>query len=394
MPSPFDSLTSFANQKLAALEALHRRRHLVLSERGANMRIGNLISFTDNDYLGLSTDRRVIEAACAATESYGAGAGASRLITGNHPLYTALEEKLATLKGAEAAIVFGSGFMTNCGTIPALVGPQDVIFADALIHASLHAGIKLSGAAAYFFDHNDTSDLKRLLTTYRATGNRALLLVDGVYSMDGDQAPIQELASLAEAYDTWLMVDDAHGFGTLGGGKGTVAQAGETDRVPLMMGTLSKAVGAYGGYLAAPAPVIELMKSRARSLVYTTGLPPGVIAAALMALEIIESEPDRCARPLLLARRFTDALGLSRAESAIVPLPVGDDQSALAADHALQNLGFKVAAIRPPTVPKGTARLRVSFSATHSDADVETLITAVKDLKLNDPARSEDKQAS
>ncbi len=347
------------------------------------MQANDLISFTDNDYLGLSTDPRVVEAAAAATREYGAGAGASRLVTGNHPLYTELEARLAAAKGQEAAIIFGSGYMANSGIIPALVGPGDLIIADELIHASLHAGLRLSGATAHYFAHGDADDAARLLKNHRSGARHAIVIVDGVYSMDGDRAPIQALVEMSDQAGAWLMVDDAHGFGVLGGGRGSVHEAGMTGRVPLIMGTLSKALGSYGGFLAASQPVIDLMKSRARSLIYTTGLPAGCLAAALKALDIIEAEPERCQKPMDHARYFAAALGLSAPESPIVPIMLGSESRALQADQALQSKGFRLAAFRPPTVPDGTARLRVSFSATHTDAQVKALIAAIRSLDLN-----------
>ena len=342
-----------------------------------------LISFTDNDYLGLSTDPRVIEAASAATMRYGTGSGASRLVTGNHALFEAFEEDLADFKGCEAALVFGSGFLANAGTIPALTGEGDLILADSLIHASLHAGITLSRAEAVFFPHSDCQWLDAYLTQHRSQYERVLIIVDGVYSMDGDTAPLSGLTAIAARHDAWLMVDDAHGTGTLGGGRGTAHAFGVAADVPLLIGTLSKAFGGYGGFLAANRSVIELMKSRARTFVYTTGLPPGVIAGAHAALKIMRAEPERCDRPLALAQRFTSHLGLAPATSPIVPYILGDEVRALEADAALRRAGFKVAAIRPPTVAAGTSRLRFAFSATHTEADIDRLAGAVSGLGLS-----------
>ncbi|WP_374762934.1 aminotransferase class I/II-fold pyridoxal phosphate-dependent enzyme [Yunchengibacter salinarum] len=384
---PHHSLTAFANAKLAALEARHQRRALRETARGPAMtsRVSGArrVSFTDNDYLGLSTDPETVAASVAATQRYGAGSGASRLVTGNHPLYTAVEERLARLKGAQAAIVFGSGYLANSGIIPALAGRGDLILADEKVHACIHAGIRLSPAEATFFRHNDTDHLARLLAEKRGAARHVLIVVDGIYSMDGDMAPLAALADLADQYDAWLMSDDAHGLGTVGDGRGAAHACGVADRVPLKMGTLSKAAGAYGGYLAAPAPVIELMKSRARSLIYTTGLPPGVLGAADKALEIIETDKARIARPMALARHFCTALGLPAPESPIVPLILGSEQRALDGAAALRERGFDVIAFRPPTVAPGTARLRFSFSATHRDADVDGLIAALNELNLS-----------
>jgi len=380
--SPKHSLDAFAAGKLAAAAHKNRRRRLINTARASHMRAGELISFTDNDYLGLSTDPRLIEAAEKAARDYGAGSGASRLVTGNHPLYAELEAKLAALKGTESAIVFGSGYMANSGIIPAVVGRDDLIIADRLIHTSLHAGIKLSGATSHFAPHNDVQAFEHLLASHRHSAGHALIVVDGVYSMDGDTAPLGQLNDLAQRYNAWLLVDDAHGMGVLGDGRGTAHQYGVANDIPLLMGTLSKSVGAYGGYLAASKAVCDLMVNRARSLIYTTGLPPATIAAAIAGLDIIASEPERCARPMILAKRFTDALGLAAPASPLVPIQLGSDLAAVSADLALRERGFRVTAFRPPTVPEGTARLRVSFSASHREADVDALITAIKDLNL------------
>jgi 8-amino-7-oxononanoate synthase len=246
----------------------------------------------------------------------------------------------------------------------------------------MHAGARLSGAHALTFAHNDVDHLERLLTTHRAEHRACLIETEGVFSMDGDRAPLAALARLARDRDAWLLVDDAHGFGVLGGGRGTAFESDPPVPVDLAMGTLSKAVGAYGGFVAASAPVVDLIKTRARSFVYTTGLPPSVAASAIAALERIESDPVLVAAPLQKARLFTGRLGLPAAESAIVPIVVGDPERALAASAALAERGFLVTAIRPPTVPPGTSRLRFTFTAMHDDADVMRLADAVAALGI------------
>ncbi|MEJ0010002.1 MAG: 8-amino-7-oxononanoate synthase [Alphaproteobacteria bacterium] len=371
------SLAEYCRTELAALEAAHRRRSLTESMRdGVSVTQGvqRYISFACNDYLGLSQHPAVIAAAQEALAAYGAGAGASRLVTGDHPLYAPLEAKLAAMKGQEAALVFGSGYLANIGTIPALVGKGDLILADKLVHACLLDGAQLSGATLKRFRHNDASHAQALLQEHRAGYERTLILVDHVYSMDGDVAPLAELSALAKSHDAWLMVDDAHGFGVL--------RNRDTSGVDLWMGTLSKSVGAYGGYVAGAREIIDCLTSAARSLVFSTGLPPANCAAALAALGIIEAEPQRGERALALARRFTDALGLPPAQSAIVPLILGEERAALAASDALRAQGILAVAIRPPTVPPGTARLRLAFSAAHEDAHVERLIRALKTERL------------
>ncbi|MCJ9428340.1 aminotransferase class I/II-fold pyridoxal phosphate-dependent enzyme [Kordiimonas marina] len=382
------SLNHFAVQKLAALEAKNQCRRLVDTERTAAMALSvaggpSLISFTDNDYLGLSTHPDVVEAARDAAARYGAGAGASRLVTGNHPLYAALEAKIAAIKGTEDACVFGSGYLANVGIIPTLVGKDDLILADELVHTCIHAGMQLSRARVLTFRHNDVAHATELMARERGNHGRALIVVDGVYSMDGDIAPLKDLGELALAHDAWLMNDDAHALGTIGGGRGSAHATGAEGLVPLQMGTLSKGVGAYGGYLAASKPVIDLMKTRARSFIYTTGLPPAAVGAALKALELIESDAEMVARPVKLARTFASAMGLPTPETPIVPLVIGTETDALAASARLADEGFKVIAFRPPTVPEGTSRLRFSFSASHRDEDVARLIEVATKLGLN-----------
>ncbi|MDX5932147.1 aminotransferase class I/II-fold pyridoxal phosphate-dependent enzyme [Acidiphilium acidophilum] len=370
------SLDDFATAKLAALEAGSLRRRVRQVARGVGavaVRDGvGLISFSCNDYLNLSQHPAVIEAAVAATRRYGVGAGASRLVTGDHPLYRGLEARLAALKGTADAVVFGSGYLANIGIIPALVGAGDAVFVDELAHACIWAGARLSGAAVVRFGHNDVGDLRRVMAG--CGFRRAIVATDGVFSMDGDVAPIDALAVVAAEAGAWLMSDDAHGIGVLDGGRGS-----PHDGVSLRMGTLSKAVGGYGGYLCASVPVCELIRNRARSFVYTTGLPPGVVAAAAAALDVMAGDAELCARPVRLARMFTGAVGLPEAASPIVPLVLGGAEAALAGQAELEAAGFLVAAIRPPTVPEGTARLRFAFSAAHREADVMRLAEVVRE---------------
>jgi len=378
-----DSLEKFAQAKLSELEAQSLRRWLVETDRGADAmaeRNGRtLISFCCNDYLNLSQHPEVKRAAITATEKFGAGAGASRLVTGNHSLYRELEAALARLKGAEDACVFGSGYLANLGIIPALAGPGDLILTDALSHACLMAGGKLSGAQTLIFRHNDLSHVAELLTQRRQQFRHCLILTDGVFSMDGDLAPVGELAALAQSHDAWLMTDDAHGIGVLADGRGSSAKAG----VPLQMGTLSKAVGGYGGYVCASKAVTDLIRTRARTLIYSTGLPPGVVAAAIASLEIMRRDPALCAAPVQKARRFTRAMNLPEAQSPIVPLILGDAARALAASSRLEQAGFLVTAIRPPTVPAGTARLRFTFTSAHRDDDIDRLAAVLRAAELN-----------
>jgi 8-amino-7-oxononanoate synthase len=375
------SLDDFATAKLASLEGRHLRRALVTTARRDVVveRDGRrLVSFSCNDYLGFSNHPALAEAARAAIAQYGVGAGASRLVTGNHPLYDALESRLARLKGSAGCCVFGSGYLANAGIIPALVGGGDLVLIDELAHACLWAGARLSGATVLPYRHNDLGDLRALLDERRTPHGKALILTDGVFSMDGDLAPLPALGRLARDYDAWLMADDAHGIGVIGDGRGSTFATGAAADVPLQMGTLSKAIGAYGGYLCASAPVIELMKNRARSLIYSTALPPAIVAAAIAALDLIAGNPALAAAPLAKARAFTTRAGLRPATSQIVPVIVGAAEAALVAARFLEAEGFLVVPIRPPTVPAGTARLRFAFTARHDDGDIARLADLVR----------------
>jgi 8-amino-7-oxononanoate synthase len=377
-----DSLVSFATTKLERLAKASLKRDLSCTARADGIVVERngrrLISFSCNDYLNLIQHPAIAAAAQEALARYGLGAGASRLVTGNHPLYAELEARLARLKGAESACVFGSGYLTNLGVIPALVGRDDIILIDELAHACLWGGAQLSGARLLMFRHNDVDHLRALLAQHRAAHPRALVLTDGVFSMDGDLAPLPALSRVARLYDAWLMSDDAHGIGVLGGGRGSTFAHDAPVDIPLQMGTLSKAIGAYGGYLCAAAPVIELMKSRARTFIYSTALPPAVVAAAIAALDLIERDPAYAALPLAKARTFTRRIGLPDATSPIVPVVVGEADAALAASRMLEAEGYLVVAIRPPTVANGTARLRFTFTPAHSDADIERVADLVK----------------
>jgi 8-amino-7-oxononanoate synthase len=375
------SLDDLALAKLAALESRSLRRTLVTTARDGVVveRSGRrLISFSCNDYLGLSGHPGLAEAAHKAIAAFGVGAGASRLVTGNHPLYEELEARLARLKGAAAACVFGSGYLANAGIVPALVGGGDLVLIDEFAHACLHAGARLSGATVAPFPHNDVRRLRELLVARRRGHTKAMILTDGVFSMDGDLAPLVELGRLAAEYDAWLMSDDAHGIGVVGNGRGSTFAGEVPADVPLQMGTLSKAIGCYGGYLCASAPVIELIRNRARTFIYSTGLPPPVVAAAIAALDLIEGDPAYAALPLRKARAFTARVGLPEAASPIVPVLIGAPEAALAAARLLESEGFLGVAIRPPTVPQGTARLRLAFTALHDDADVARLADLVR----------------
>jgi len=380
------SLDAFAASKLTQLEARNLRRQLVETDRREQayaMRDGRqLISFCCNDYLNLSQHPRVKAAAMAAIETYGTGSGASRLVTGNHPLFGVLEARLAALKQAEDCVIFGSGYLANLGIVPALAGPGDLILADELSHSCLLMGTKLSGAEAHIFRHNDLAYLADLLAAHRAAARHCLILTDGVFSMDGDLAPVHEMAALARAHDAWFMTDDAHGIGVVGDGRGSSFVGGVKADVPLQMGTLSKAIGSYGGYLCASKAVCDFIRTRARTLIYSTGLPPASVAAAIAALDLIEESPDFARSAVKKAALFARALNLPAPESPIVPLILGEADATLKASALLDAEGFLVTAIRPPTVPEGTARLRFTFTAEHRDEDILRLAGLVRERIL------------
>jgi len=376
------SLEDFARGKLAALEQQQLRRKLYETDRleGAiAIRDGKrLTSFACNDYLNLSQHPKIKRAAIEATERYGVGSGASRLVTGNHPLFRELETQLAQLKGTDDACVFGSGYLANLGIIPTLIGPDDLLIADELSHACIMAGGTLTRGQVHQFRHNDVVHVKELLSKHRSEHPRAMVVTDGVFSMDGDLAPITELSAVCNEYDAWFMTDDAHGIGVVGDGRGSCFVDGTKVDVPLQMGTLSKAIGAYGGYLCAAQPIIDFMRTRARTFIYSTGLQPGAVAASIAALDLIACRPDYAGLPLRKARLFCELLELPRAESCIVPVILGDASRTLSASKQLEEEGFLVTAIRPPTVPDNTARLRFTFTASHEDTEIRRLAEIVR----------------
>ena len=380
------SLDRFAQAKLDDLARRNQYRRLTetLREHGIWVERGGkrLLSFSCNDYLNLTQHPAIKKAATAAIELYGVGSGASRLVTGNHPLYAELEARLAQVKQTEAAVVFGSGYLANAGIIPVLIGRRGLVLIDELAHACLFSGAQLSRGTVITFRHNDVAHAHALLREHRAAHDHALLVTDGVFSMDGDLAPLDALLTVANNFDAWLMTDDAHGLGVIGGGRGSSFAGNTHVPVPLQMGTLSKAIGAYGGYLCASAPVIDLIRNRARTLVYSTGLPPSAVAASIAALDLIEREPAYAALPVQKAKAFTRSAGLPEAQSPIVPVIIGAEEATLAASQMLADEGFLAAAIRPPTVAPGTARLRLTFTAQHPDDQIARLAGIVRDRIL------------
>lgn len=380
------NLDQFAADKLASIAERGLTRQLIDTDRTGAIHLRrngrNYISFCCNDYLNLSRHPEVQAASAAAAQEFGAGAGSSRLVTGNHSLLAKLERALADFKETEDCVVFGSGYLANLGIIPTLVGPGDVVLADTLSHACLLAGARISGATELVFRHNDLEHLADLLAQHRAEHTNCLIITDGVFSMDGDRAPVTALASLADRHSAWLMTDDAHGLGTLNDGKGSAIENGVRANIPLQMGTLSKAAGSYGGYLCCSKTVADLIRNRARTLIYSTGLPPATVGASIKALEIIATDTERTRRPLENARHFCRMLNLPEAESPIVPLILGAPEKSLNAAAALEKAGFLVSAIRPPTVPQGTARLRLTFTAEHTRKDVEALANVIRKEQL------------
>lgn len=366
------ALDTILQQKLQQLDEQKARRSPIASLRGKKAQVEKaknaLISFACNDYLGLSQHPDVVANAKEAIEKYGAGAGASRLITGNNEQYDELEGLLAKHKKTDAACVFGSGYLANLGIIPALAGKKDVIFADKLSHACLLDGAKLSSATLLRFAHNDLEHLANLLKTNRHKYDKCLFLSEAIFSMDGDRAPINELAQMAKENDGSLMIDHAHSL---------FADEEFPDDI-IHMGTLSKAIGSYGGYVCGSQILIDYIKTTARSLIYSTALPPATLAASIAALRIIEADKNLCEIPLNHARYFTKLLDLPQAQSAIVPVVFGSNEKVLQAAKILEEKGFWVSSIRPPTVPENTARLRITFSAAHDKSQIEQLAAIIK----------------
>lgn len=341
-----------------------------------------LLNLASNNYLGLATDERVIEAARAGALRYGVGAGASRLISGHLRIHEELEDELAEFKGAERARVFPTGYSTSIGVITALARPGDAIYSDALIHASLIDGCRLSGADRHIYRHGDVEYLGDLLKRTRSPGKR-FIVTDGVFSMDGDISPLSALVELAERHDAVMIVDDAHGTGVLGPeGRGCVEALGLAARVPVRIGTLSKAFGAQGGYVVGSQALGELMLHRARSFIYSTALAPPMAAAGLAAIRISREEEwrrDSLRENARILREGLDARGYRFTDSVDVPMVVvvlGSAEASLTLGERLIEGGVLAPAIRPPTVPEGTSRIRMTPMATHTTADMEEALAA------------------
>jgi 8-amino-7-oxononanoate synthase len=367
-------------------EGLYRSRGCLDGPQGARVHIGGraFVSFASNDYLGLANDPRLVAAACAGAERYGVGAGASHLLYGHTAVHEELETALAVFTGLPRALVFSTGYMANAAVVTALCGRDDALFCDRLNHASLNDAMLLSRARFQRYPHLDLDRLEAQLRSVKA--RRKLVVTDAVFSMDGDIAPVPALLDLCERHDALLFLDDAHGFGVLGaGGAGVLAHFGVASQRIVYMGTLGKAAGVHGAFVAADGALIELLVNRARSYVYTTAPPPLLAAALLASLEIMRTEQWRRERLALLIERLRAAAAtlpgtLLPSGTAIQPLVLGPAEAATRAMQALEQEGFIVPAVRPPTVPRGAARLRISLSAAHEPDDLERLVQALRGL--------------
>lgn len=385
--------------ELAQADQLRARR-IVGSAQDASMLMDGqrVLSFASNDYLGLANHPAVVEATMRALKKYGLGAGASHMVTGHHALHEELEARLATFSGFPRALLFGSGYAANLGILTALAGRGDTIFADKLNHACLNDGALLSRANFKRYPHNDIGKLRSMLAdSAKGASNtaRRLIVADAVFSMDGDIAPVPELLELAEEYDALLVLDDAHGFGVLGyRGRGVLehfnligSAAKPANPRIVYMATLGKAAGGYGAFVAGHEDVVEWIMQAARTYLFSTATPPALAAGALAALDVMQEDHERRRHLRTLIDFFSDSLKLQYAklpfsQTAIQPIIVGSNHDALAFAEALRERHFLVPAIRPPTVPNGTARLRVSLSSNHVADDVFDLITAITDIEV------------
>lgn len=367
---------------------LYRRRRVSMGPQASRVVVDDqsVLNFCSNDYLGLANHPEVVAALKFGADEYGVGSGAAHLVNGHSCAHHALEEELAEFTGRPRALLFSTGYMANLGTVQALMGRGDTVFEDRLNHASLiDAGLH---SAAHFkrYAHNDMQALEHQLQQVDS-GDR-LVLVDGVFSMDGDLAPVPQMAALARAHDAWLMVDDAHGFGVLGQtGRGCLEHFNlDAAEVPIYMATLGKGLGSFGAFVAGDEDLIEYLINEARTYIYTTALPPAVAEATRVALRLVQKDTWRREHLQRLIQRFRQGasqLGLEMMESVtpIQPLLVGEADVAVAASQALLEKGILIGAIRPPTVPKGTARLRITFSAAHSESDVDQLLSALESVR-------------
>jgi len=383
---------ALAKEELAAISAngLLRSLEPLRSKPGAEVELDSgarLVNFSSNDYLGLASHPALREALRDGASRWGSGAGASRLVCGDYLPHHALEEELARFEGTEAAVLFNTGYAANCGTMPAFAGPEDVVLSDALNHASLVDGCRLSRARTEVYPHRDVAALEAAVRRARQHGARRVLVVtDTVFSMDGDVAPLAAIADVCDRHGALLVVDEAHATGVLGPrGAGLVAQLGLGNRVDVRIGTLSKSAGLFGAYVAATRACCDLLLNRARSLIFSTALPPAFVHAALVSIRILSGPQGDELRARLRrnVERFAvglRALGL-RTEGAtpIFPVVLGAPEAALAAAAQLRKRGLLVKPIRPPTVPAGSSRLRIAVTAAHTDAHLDLLLSALRE---------------
>jgi 8-amino-7-oxononanoate synthase len=355
---------------------LYRRLRLIEGPQGPRVLLSGreVLLLCSNDYLGLAADERVRDAAAEAALRWGAGAGASRLISGNMQPHRELETRLAAFKGYERSLLFGSGYLANMGTIAALAGPGEIVFSDELNHASIIDGCRLARAETVVYRHNDARHLESLL--HEAAGTPALIVTDGVFSMDGDVAPLAELLEVARRYGARLMVDEAHATGAVGpGGRGAVAAAGLSGEVDVVVGTLGKALGSYGAYVCASAETVEYLINRARPFIFSTAPPPPAIGAARAALGVLEAEPERVERlaanaQVLRVGLAGEGLTATASTTQIVPIEVGEAARAMELCEKALERGVFAQGIRPPTVPEGSSRLRFTVMATHEPEEL------------------------
>ncbi len=384
-----DVLEDELNQLASA--GLRRTMRTVRQRRAGTVLMDGerIADFASSDYLGLAADPRLARAAAAVLESEGTGAGAARLISGNHPVHEALERELASFKHCPRALLFPSGYMVNTGVIPALVGADDVVYSDSLNHASLIDGARLSKATLRIFEHADLDDLARLLREDVGHFRRSMIVVEGVFSMDGDVFPLDRLVPLARQFGAWTYVDDAHGTGVMGAtGRGAIEHCGVTGDIDIVVGTLGKALGTTGAYVAGSTRLIEFLLNRARSFVFTTGTPPALAAATLEALRIAETETWRRTTVRERATRLRQRLAQAghtiagEPDGHIVPVMIGDPVRTMQIAADMRRRGFLIGGVRPPTVPAGTSRLRIAVSAMHPreliDALAANLIDALR----------------
>ena len=363
-----------------AAQGLLRSRRTLATPQSPHIVVDgkSYLAFCSNDYLGLANHPQLISALQQGAQQWGVGAGAAHLVSGHFEPHHRLEQQLAAFVGKPSALLFSTGYMANLGVVQALVGRGDTVFADKLNHASLNDAMTLSRAEVKRYRHGDMEQLAMLLE--QAKSGRKLVITDAVFSMDGDIAPLREMLALCEQHDAWLYVDDAHGFGVLGErGRGSLSHFGIASERIIYMATLGKAAGVSGAFVAAEQVVIDTLINHANSYVYTTATPPALSSALLQSLQLIEQGDERRAHLQRLVTRLRSGLAelpwaLMGSDTAIQPLLIGDNQRALELSAALRERGIWVAAIRPPTVPQGTARLRITLSATHADVDVDRLI--------------------